>query len=276
MMQDRRSGTINYRMRAGSAADAGPVLVCLHGIGSDARSFDALAPYLPADWQLIAWHAPGYGGSAPLGTDWPRAADYADALAELMDRLGIERAMLLGHSLGTLMGGAYAAVHRHRVAALALLAPAQGYGITPGAALPDSAQARIDDLARLGAPAFAAARAGNLLHRPENHPAACAAIEAAMARVSLPGYAQAVRMLASGDLAADCARLDVPTTLLVGAQDRITPPAQATRAHAALPAAARGPLAVLPGLGHALHQQAPASTAAALLPFLQECCHDQR
>jgi pimeloyl-ACP methyl ester carboxylesterase len=271
-LQDAHSGPIRYRTRPG----AGPVVVCLHGIGSDASSFDPLVPHLPADWQLIAWHAPGYGGSAPLATDWPVAGDYAAALAGLLDRLGIARAMVVGHSLGTLMGAAFAAAQPDRVAALALLAPAQGYGVAPGGELPANAQARIDDLQRLGAPGFAAARAGNLLHRPEDHPAARAQIAAAMARVSLPGYAQAVRMLASGDLAADCARLATPTALLVGTEDRITPPDQARRAHAALPEAARGALHLLPGLGHALHQQDPAAAAALLVPFVQECCHVHR
>jgi len=269
MMQDAHSGPIRYRTRPGP----GPAVVCLHGIGSDATSFEALATHLPADWHLIAWHAPGYGGSDSLAPDWPLAADYATALAGLLDRLGIAQAMVVGHSLGTLIGAAFAAARPDRATALALMAPAQGYGVARGAALPDGAQARIDDLQRLGAPAFAAARAGNLLHRPGDHPAALAAITVAMGRVRLPGYAQAVRMLTSGDLSADCARLTIPTALMVGAEDRITPPAQAARAHAALPAPARGPLHQLPGLGHALHQQDPAAVAALLVPFLQECCH---
>lgn len=269
MMQAAQSGPVRYRHRPGP----GPVLLALHGIGSDATGFDALVPQLPADWHVIAWHAPGYGGSAPPAADWPRAADYADALAAFQDRLGLPRAMVLGHSLGTLIGAAFAARHPGRVAVLALMAPAQGYGVAPGAALPAGVQARIDDLARLGAPAMAAARAPNLLHRPQGHPAALAAVTAAMARVSLPGYIRAARMLAAGDLAADCARLAVPTAVLVGAEDRITPPDQARRAHAALPPAARGPLHVLAGLGHALHHEDPAAVAAHLVPFLQECGH---
>jgi len=273
MMQHcARLGPTRYRTRPGP----GPALVCLHGIGADATGFDALIGHLPADWRVVSWHAPGYGGSDPLDPDWPQAADYTPRLAGLLDDLAISRALVLGHSLGTLIAAAFAARWPGRVEGLALLAPAQGYGIPPGAALPPQVAARIDDLARLGPTRLALDRAPRLLHRPEDHPGTLAAITASMARVTLPGYAQAARMLASGDLAGACARLTVPTTVLVGAEDRITPPDQARRAHAALPAPVRGPLHLMSGLGHALHQQDPAAVAAALTPFLQECLNVRR
>ena len=69
---------IDYRDRPGT----GPVLVLSHGIGSNADSFAALMPRLPADWRVVAWNMPGYGGSEPLAADWPLAADYAAQLAD--------------------------------------------------------------------------------------------------------------------------------------------------------------------------------------------------
>ncbi|MFV0383463.1 alpha/beta fold hydrolase, partial [Paracoccus sp. (in: a-proteobacteria)] len=69
----------------------GLTLILLHGIGSNASGFAGLLPHLPPGWRVIAWAAPGYGGSAPLAGEWPVAADYARALARLMDRLGIDR-----------------------------------------------------------------------------------------------------------------------------------------------------------------------------------------
>lgn len=81
-----------------------------------------------------------------------------------------------------------------------------------------------------------------------------------MATVTLHGYAQAVRMLASGDLAADCARIAAPTAVIVGAEDTVTPPAQSARAHAAL--RSPGAFVTVPGCGHALPLQAPEALAA--------------
>jgi len=251
---------IEYLERPGD----GPALVLLHGIGSQAASFTPLLPHLARDQRVIAWNAPGYGNSAPLAQDWPVAADYSRVLERFLDALDLARVTLLGHSLGTLMGASFAAARRERVARLILAAPALGHGVPRGGALSSAARSRIDDLERLGARAFAEARAARLLHAPEDNPEALALVRDSMAKVTLPGYGQAARMLASGRLLDDAERLSVPTDVIVGAEDRVTPPDGACRAHAALQGAARGRLTLLPQAGHAIYQQAPARFAAAL------------
>lgn len=264
LFQDHVAGGFGWRERPGEAGAGALPLVCLHGIGSEARAFDALAGALHAGLRVIAWEAPGYGPSAPLPQDWPEPADYADALARLADGLGLERFWLLGHSLGTLIGAAFAARHPDRVAGLALVSCAQGMGVAPGSPLPARAQARIDDLERLGPAAFACARAPRLIHEPARHSELVAAVAAGMARVRLPGYAQAVRMLASGDLAGQAAALRVPSCVFVGAEDVVTPPAQSRAVWDALPAPTRRHYAELSDTGHAAPQQAPAALAAQL------------
>jgi pimeloyl-ACP methyl ester carboxylesterase len=260
MFTPRTSEGIDYRERPGT----GPALVLLHGIGSNADSFAGLLPRLPADWRVLAWNMPGYGASPPLAEQWPLAADYARALAGLLDRLGLDRVLLAGHSLGALVGAAFAAERAGRVARLLLASPALGYGTAPGAALDAPVQARIDDLARLGPAGFARARAARLVFEPQANPDLVAAVEAGMSRVRSPGYDQATRMLASGRLLEDAARLAVPTDVIVGAEDVVTPPENARRLHAALPAGVRGTLTEVPAAGHALYHQAPAAFAAAL------------
>lgn len=251
---------VEYLDRPGS----GPVLVLLHGIGSHAASFAPVLPHLPASWRVIAWNAPGYGGSAPLAEDWPQASGYATVLSGLLDDLDLSSVLLAGHSLGALIASAFAATHRSRVQRLLLAAPALGHGVPRRGALSPAAQARIDDLERLGAAGFAEARAARLVHAPEANPQVVAQVRDAMARVSLPGYGQAARMLASGRLLDDAERIAVPTDVIVGAEDRVTPPEGAARAHAALRPAFRGDLTLVPGAGHALHAQSPAAFAAAL------------
>ena len=251
---------IAYLERPGN----GPVLVLLHGIGSNAASFTPLLAHLPATARVIAWNARGYGGSEPLTQVWPQAQDYAAALEGFLDRVKVPQCALLGHSLGALIAAAFVAGRADRVTHLTLAAPAIGHGVAPGEVLSAPAQARIDDLERLGADAFAAARAPRLVHRPEDNPAALKLVQAAMRQVTLPGYGQAARMLASGRLLDDAERLWVPTDVIVGAADRVTPPEGARRVHDRLPAKARGTYTELPGLGHALYQQDPARFAAAL------------
>lgn len=262
--QTKRSGPIEYDERPG----AGPVLVLLHGIGSNAGSFAPLLPELPADWRVIAWNAPGYRGSAPLEGARPVAADYARALANFLDRLDLGSVFLLGHSLGALMTASFARQAPERVRALMLASCALGHGRPPGGPLSEAASARLAELEARGAEAFAAARAARLLYDPQADPVALARVQTAMAEVRMPGYAQAVGMLASGDLCADLAGLKVPAAVVCGAQDVVTPPEANRRAHAALPLPVRGALTLLPDAGHAVYVQAPGAFAAALVAHL--------
>jgi pimeloyl-ACP methyl ester carboxylesterase len=239
----------------------GPIALCLHGIGSRAAGWARLARALP-DWRLIAWEAPGYGPSAPLPMPAPTAADYAAALNALIEGLDLPRVHLVGHSLGTLIGAAFARRWPDHLETLTLASCAQGGGLAPGAPLAPTHQARIDDLAALGPTDFARTRAPRLIHDAPAHPDLARDATDAMASVTLPGYAQAVRMLAMGDLVADCRRIETPTAVIVGAQDVVTPPDQSARAHAALPNP--GAFVTVPGCGHALPLQAPGALATLL------------
>jgi pimeloyl-ACP methyl ester carboxylesterase len=260
LRRDMVAGTTLLR-RPG--AGTGLPLVLLHGIGSDAATWEPMIAALGTGVEVIAWDAPGYGASAPVAPAAPAPRDYAARLAAVLDALGLGRVVLAGHSLGALFAASFAADRPERVAALVLLSPALGYRVPAGAPLPPAVQARIDDLDRLGPAEFAARRAGRLVHRPEVKPEALAGVRRAMAAVRPAGYAQAVRALGAGDLLADAARVAVPTLVAVGAVDAITPPANARAAFAALPGhSAR--FVEVPEAGHALPQEAPATVAGLL------------
>jgi pimeloyl-ACP methyl ester carboxylesterase len=256
---------LSYLARAGGA---GPPIVLLHGIGSYARSFVSLIEALADRGPSIAWNAPGYGDSQPLPAEWPDASDYAAALERLLDRLDVPRCILLGHSLGALVAARFAVLSPKRVATLFLAAPALGYGAQKGGPLPSSVARRIEDLDRLGAEQFAAARAPSLLGDPTARPDLLAELTTAMAAVRRPGYDQAARMLTSGRLLDDAARIDVPTAVLVGSKDRITPPEGGRRAFAALRPAAQRELREFFGAGHALYQEQPGEVARAIIEIV--------
>ncbi len=248
---------------------AGTPIVLLHGIGSNAQSF---VPFMQAleGYPVFAWDAPGYGTSQPLAAEWPDASDYAAALNRLLLRLGVSRCSLLGHSLGALIAARFALVAPKRVATLFLVSPALGHAVEKGAALPPAVARRIEDLDRLGAEQFAAARAPSLLGDPAGQPDVLQAVASAMAAVRRPGYDQAARMLASGRLLEDAAKIDVPTAVLVGSKDTITPPANVRRAFEALRASARHAFAEFPGAGHALCQEQPGEVARAIGAILDD------
>src|SRR4051812_26749376 len=102
-------------------------IVLLHGIGSNAGSFEPLLACLGQSRSVIAWNCPGYGRSAPLAAEWPLPQSYSEALAQLLDRLAVDRAVVVGHSLGAIIAARFAAMNPGRVAGVALISPAVGY-----------------------------------------------------------------------------------------------------------------------------------------------------
>jgi pimeloyl-ACP methyl ester carboxylesterase len=240
-------------------AGAGEPLLLLHGIGSSARGFSPALAHL-AGRRVIAPDMPGYGSSAPLASATP--ADFADWLAGLLDALALARADICGHSLGALLAASLVSRAPLRIGALVLSAPARGYATEEESLWPEAARARLVDLARSGAEAYAAARAPRLVTAS----AAAEVREAVrreMARLTLPGLTAATALLARGDLINWLAAAP-PAAILCGEADAIVPP-DAVRATAV---ALGAPFHLLPGCGHAPYAEAPRLWAEALLASL--------
>jgi pimeloyl-ACP methyl ester carboxylesterase len=263
--QQSAASGISFLRRAGHGGSY--PLVLLHGIGSNASSFVPVMTALPATIDVIAWNAPGYAASLPLTDTSPSPHDYAAALLRLLDAIGLKQVVLCGHSLGALFAGSFAAHYPDRVAALALTSPALGYRVPPGESLPPTVQARIDEIETVDLGTFAAKRATRLVHAPERKPQVLAAVRTAMTALNPAGYVQAVRALGAGDLLADAAAIAAPAIVAVGAEDVITPPANARSLYAALPHTVA--FHEIADAGHALPQEDPAAVAGMLTQLME-------
>jgi pimeloyl-ACP methyl ester carboxylesterase len=239
-----------------SEAGAGAPLVLLHGIGSAARAFDDQLAGLSDRLHVIAWDAPGYGGSTPLAPESPRAADYAAALAAMLDALDIPACHLLGHSLGTLIAASFAADHPERILSLTLASVAAGQARLPAAEREKALAQRLGDVVDLGPRRMAEQRGPRLL-APAATPEMLRRVVETMAAVRPDGYSQAARMLASGDIKADIPRLpaDMSVQFLYGDGDVITPPVRNIEVAALRPTA---PVHVVKDAGHAVYLEQPA------------------
>lgn len=78
---------------------SGPPLVLIHALGSTRRSWDPVLDLLAARFDVIALDLPGFGASAPLAGE-PSPAALAAAVAEFLDRLGVQTPHVAGNSLG--------------------------------------------------------------------------------------------------------------------------------------------------------------------------------
>ncbi len=253
-------------LAAGPIAAGQPPLVLLHGIGSAARSFEAVLALLSARRRVIAWNAPGYGGSTAPAADDPDAADYAAVLLRLLDALGLARVHLLGHSLGSIVAARFSADHPERLASLTLASVALGHARLDPAKRSAALAARLADLADLGPRGLAEKRGPRLLG-PDASAAAVRAVIDTMAAIDPDGYARASRLLAGADVLADVARLpaDLPLMVVYGDADVVTPP-EANRQVVALRPGCRD-IVVARG-GHAIYVERPAEFAAAVNDFL--------
>ncbi|MGH8336768.1 MAG: alpha/beta fold hydrolase, partial [Gammaproteobacteria bacterium] len=90
-----------------SVEGSGPPLFLIHGIGASRHSWDGLTSHLKQDFRCISYDLRGHGKS-PLPAPPYSLDDLVADLERLRSELGIERAHFAGHSLGGMIGPAYA------------------------------------------------------------------------------------------------------------------------------------------------------------------------
>ena len=103
---------------------SGPPIVMIHGLMGQLRNFThSLTGRLARDHRVICVDRPGWGHSTLTGSTRPGIVAQAGMIAELIGALGLERPLVVGHSLGGAVALAMAVHHPDRVGALALVAP---------------------------------------------------------------------------------------------------------------------------------------------------------
>jgi pimeloyl-ACP methyl ester carboxylesterase len=241
-----------------------PALLLIHGFPLDHRLWDAQSAALARTMRVIAPDLRGHGASAtsagPLTME-----QHADDLAALLDHLKVQRAIVAGLSMGGYVAFAFWRRHKERVQALALL---------DTRAEPDSVVARANrDVA-----AARAQEVGAMIYSREMLLRLLAPASLADERISGAALkmmeAQSVAGIV-GDLRSLRDRADsrptlptitVPTLVLVGEADVLTPPTDAQTMVAAIPDAR---LVVIPEAGHLSPLENPKAVNAALREFVR-------
>lgn len=257
--------------RAYLEAGTGPAVVLLHGIGSRSFSWSTQLERWSGHYRVVAWDAPGYGASDDLPQPEADASDYADAFADFLDALGIERPVVVGHSLGALIAGTFASRYPERARALVLLSVACGYGHLSLIDRERRFSTRAGDLRTLGVEEMARKRASALLsaHATDGD---VLRIRDAMRTMREPGYLAALRMLTDADLLAVTPSIRIQALVACGADDTVTPPEQNRRVAASIPGAR---FVLIDGAGHACYVERPDALDAALLPFFASVMKEQ-
>jgi pimeloyl-ACP methyl ester carboxylesterase len=174
---------------------SGTPLTLLHGISSGAASWHKQMA-LPG-YRVLAWDMPGYGESPMLAAAPADAGDYADALARMLDRAGVEQTVLVGHSLGALV--APPLPRNIRSACGIWCWPTSRRATARRSRTAGKSLAGRQQQMALGGEAMAQGRAAKLL-RPGAREADVATVAAGMRRLRREGYLAAAWMLAHDDI----------------------------------------------------------------------------
>lgn len=243
---------------------AGPGLLCLHGIGSAAASFDAQVSGLGDLRDVVAWDAPGYGGSAALASP-PGMQGYADFVAQLIRSLWTDPVAVMGASWGGTIAMVLAARHPELVDRLILIDSTRGSAATPEQSA--AMQQRAVELAEVGPEVFAQRRTPRLVSPTCNRAIVAEAQQTMAQSIRLPGYAHAADSMAQTWLGPELGAVQARTLVICGADDVVTGPTESL----ALAQAIRGArLEVLPGVGHLANLEAPEAVNDLVRAFLTD------
>lgn len=251
----------------------GTPLVLLHGNGSMIQDFacSGLVDLAARRHRVIVFDRPGYGHSTrPRGRIWSPDAQ-ADLIRAALDRLGMSRAVVLGHSWGASVAVALALRHPGTVSGLVL---ASGYYYPTARAdmvlLSGPAVPGLGDLARHTVAPMAGRILWPLLMRkifgPAPVPPKFGAFPREMALRPSQIHAEAAESALLIPAAAQArnryADLAMPVAIVAGAKDRLIDPArQSLRLHREI---AQSSLHLVPGSGHMVHQTDPEAVMAAI------------
>jgi pimeloyl-ACP methyl ester carboxylesterase len=242
------------RIRDQGPRDAMPV-VLLHGFTFSLESWDAWADALSDDYRVIRYDLMGHGLTGPDERKRYAPAERAETVGHVLDALEIDSAVLGGNSLGGLAAWRYAAGHPERVRGLVLVSPGaypfNGVGDEPAPVLP-----ALELYFRTLPKAAFEASLGRIFARRDAVPPARA--EAIYDMMAAPGNADAfldsIREFVLPDPSADLARVEAPTLIMWGTEDRVIPVDHAGRLLGDLPNAH---LILYPDTGHVPHEEAP-------------------
>jgi pimeloyl-ACP methyl ester carboxylesterase len=234
-----------------SGSPTGLPLVFLHGVTDSWRSFELLLPLLPSAFRALALSQRGHGRSSrpAAGYDY---ADFAGDVLGFLDALGLERVVLVGHSMGSLVAQRFCADHPERVAGLGLLGAFRT--LHRDAAIAEFVAAAIAPLRDPIDPGFAREWQQSTLARPIPPAFLETVVAETLAVPARVWHATFDAFLRTPDFGHLLAGLRVPTLVAWGDRDAYAPRAQQEALLAALPHAR---LSIHAGAGHALHWEDP-------------------
>jgi pimeloyl-ACP methyl ester carboxylesterase len=239
---------------------AGPALVCVHGFTTTSAFWKEQVEPFSRDYWLIRPNLPGHGISPqPRGRRYTIEAFVGD-IERLFCQLDIRTAVLVGLSMGGTIAQQFA-LHNSKLLRGLVLVGATAHGLGPDV----NVEAVINAIDKVGI----AATSQNVIERSFGSAAPRALVEFAKKEVvQTPEFIarDAIKSLNQADLRSELKAIFVPTLVVVGDEDVITPPSESKALAAGIPHAE---LAIIDKAGHFPMLEQPAVFNRALRTFLK-------
>jgi len=235
-------------------------LVFLHGVGGGHHAWEDQVPYFGGlGYPSHAWDQPGYGKSAVV--EPYDLAQVSAALARLIEALGGEPVVLIGHSMGGFVAQETYVRYPKLVKAMALCFTSPAFAGGSSDFTRQFLAARIGPLDEGKSMAEIAAKL--IPTMGSNSKLA----EQIMAGVPPDTYRKAVQLLTTFDRRKALGDIKVPTLLVAGSEDKVAPPSVMEKMASKIPGAE---YALMPDCGHLGPMDRPDAFNAILLGFLKK------
>ena len=238
----------------------GAPLLLLHGYTDSSRSWSLTIPHL-GEYRIIIPDQRGHGGSDAPACCYS-LTQFADDARHVLDALGIERAAVAGHSLGSMVAISLAADHPERVSSIILIGSTALVPVKQGDWLYDNTTALKAPLD----PSSPFLREWHPSNQPTPvDPAFAKAVEAEYLRIPIHVWRGVMRELALVPVGRHAADVKMPVLILSGGKDPLFP----AQHHASLlKAFPHAEAQVFPELGHNPNWERPDVVASAMKRFL--------
>jgi non-heme chloroperoxidase len=238
---------------------AGVPMILLHGYSDSSVSYELMLPHLPDSIHAYAYTQRGHGDADKPAAGY-RLEDYVDDVAAFMDAMGIDAAVIAGHSGGSYAAQRFALDHPDRTLGVVLIGSFRAFHDNPGALELHEAVRELDDPVDA---AFVREFQESCVAQPV--PAGFMdAIVAGSMQVPARVWKDYLAGLLEAEVPTESGSIAAPALILWGDQDAFCPRSDQDALLAAIPGAR---LEVYRGAGHCPHWEQPERAAAELAAF---------
>jgi len=245
---------------------SGPLVLCMHGIGGNRTNWQDQLPMFADKFHAAAWDARGYGASddyeGPLNF-----GDFSRDLIRVLDHFKVARAHLVGLSMGGLIAFDFQATHPDRVATLTICDSMPGMTGISEEGRREFIRLRQEPLLNGKEPRDIAPVVAKTLIGKSAKPGSFERLVASMSALHKGSYMKAIEATTNYARTLELENIRVPTHIVVGDEDVLTPPALSRAMASRIPDAR---LTVIKGAGHLSNIEQPEAFNAAALAFLLE------